>query len=172
MAEPLDFSSIVMAWSEFDIQIREKGGGKDDWFSLGAIKLKSSTLTAEDGDTLEAAAVGGVLIGYERLAGSFVLTTTVMEPQELYNKLGISTSRGVLDNTIINVNSHVVKKEFELKLVPGKAAAWGLYAPKCSVSIQPSWSEETGNEVVITFGILQDVTLDYWYKKVKFKQAS
>ena len=166
-----NLNKIVMAWSGCEIQIKEKDQDETQFLSIGAIKSKATTLTAEDGDTLEAAMSGGKLVGYEKLAGSFVLATTVIEPQMVLGLLSIAqyelgTEEDEWDECL-TVTTHVVEKEYELKLKPKKKGAWGLYAPRCSVSIQPSWSEETGNEAVLTFGILKDLTKDFWYQKVK-----
>lgn len=165
-------ATIVMSWSKCQIKIGKTLADDKPATSLtsvGTIRDKSSSLSAENGDALEMKATGGELVGYEQQPGTLTLTTTVIEPsKELYQALGLTPSAAVGDD--IEVSSHVVEDEFTVEVTPKNIGAFGILAPKCSVSVQPTWDEETGHGLVLTFGILKSqVSGNYWYKKVKKK---
>lgn len=168
-----------MSWSKCQIEIGETGANDapaTQLSSVGTIKDKSSNLNGEGGATLEMKATGGETVGYEQQPGSYTLTTTVIEPtKELYELLGIGTTDAADDlgeqGSTIKVKSHVVGKEMTVKVTPKNKGAFGILAPKCSVSVAPTWDEENGHGLTITFGILKSQVLDYWYKKFKTKTA-
>lgn len=163
--------SIIMAWSECEIEIG-KTGAQDAMAatltSIGTIKDKSSTLEPSDGDTLEAKKTGGHTVAKEVQEGGFVLRTRVIEPTNaLEVKLGLATSEA--DNES-NVKTHLVSDYWSVKVTPRNVGARGIKAPKCNVSYKPGWSEEEGNYADLEFEILFGAQ-DYWYTKFT-KQAA
>lgn len=163
---------VIMSWSKCDIEIGETGANDAPAIQLtnvGVVKDKTSSLAAENGDTLEAKATGGELIGYEQQPGTLTITTTIIEPSDaLYDKLGLgSASSGSAGS--YDVKTHIVGKEFTVKISPKKVGAKGILAPKCSVSVQPAWDEENGRTLILTFGVLKSQVLDYWYQMFTVK---
>lgn len=163
--------AIIMAWSKCKVEIGETGANDapaSEFTSVGTIKDKTSSLSAENGDVLQMLATGGELVGYEQQAGALTFTTTVIEPTDaLYTLLGL----GAADTDAYKVKTHVVGKEFTLKVTPKNKGAKGIIAPKCSVSFQPTYDEENGNGAILTFGILMSQALDYWYQRFTTETA-
>lgn len=158
--------AIVMSWSKCLVEIGVTPSNEamaETLTSVGKTKDKSSTLTSEEGETLEMKASGGETVGYEKGEGIFVFTTRVIEPADsLYATLGLGTADS--SDSSVSVTTHVVNSEFSLKVTPNKIGARGIEAPKCSVSAAPGWSEEDGHYIDLTFGVLHG-SANYWYKK-------
>lgn len=164
----------IMAWSKCAIEVGKTGTNDamaTTLTSVGLVKDKSATLESADGDSLEMKSTGGETVGSEKQEGTLTLACRIIEPgQEFYTLLGI----GAASDTNIAVQSHVVPDEYSVKVTPNKVGAYGIQAPKCSVSVSAGWSEEDGNYVDLTFGILHGAQADskgksYWYMKVPSK---
>lgn len=164
----------IMAWSKCAIEIGKTGASDamaTALTSVGVVKDKSATMESADGDSLEMKSTGGETVGSEKQEGTVTITCRIIEPgQELYTLLGI----GAASDTNIAVQSHVVASEYSVKVTPNKVGAWGVEAPKCSVSVSAGWSEEDGNYVDLSFGVLHGAQVDskgkaYWYMKVPSK---
>lgn len=159
---------IKMSWSQCKIEIAPIGEDNlpvsGQWTSIGTIKDKSSTLTSDTGEELEAYATGHRRVGYEQQEGDFTLATTVIEPSDsLLTTLGLGQAEGS-DGTFV-VKTHVPGQYFGVKVTPKNKGARGIEAPYCFVSVAPGWSEETGHELPLTIAILHNDALEYWYKK-------
>lgn len=137
-------------------------------FSVGTIKDKTTELTNDDGDDLEAIASGGIRVAKESQDGAFTLTTRIIEPSaELYARLGLSTDGAEGED---DVHTHIVDGDYSLKVIPKNNGAIGIKAPKTNISFKPGFSEEEGNYVDITWDILQTES-GKWYTRYKSIKA-
>ncbi len=165
----------IMAWSKCKIEIGKTGNSDAMAASLtdvGVILNQSSTLSAEEGDKMQAIATGGEIVAEEPQEGTLVLETTIIEPTpELIALLGLgaAVAEGGTEQTI---TTHVVNDNWSVKVTPKNQGAWGIQAPKTTISYIPAWSEENGNQAVLRFSILKttEAETNYWYKR--FKTAS
>lgn len=165
----------IMAWSKCKIEIGKTGDSDAMAASLtdvGVILNQSSSLTAEEGDKMQAIATGGEIVAEEPQEGTLVLETTIIEPTpELIALLGLGAA--VAENgTEQTITTHVVNDNWSVKVTPKNQGAWGIEAPKTTISYIPAWSEENGNQAVLRFSILKttEAATNYWYKR--FKTAS
>ena len=160
-------SKVIMAWSKCKIEIGKTGANdamSETLTDIGVILNRSSRLESDEGERLQAIATGGEVVAEEQEEGTLRLETTVIEPSEsLLSLLGIGTSSE--GETI--VTTHVVDGEWSLKVTPKNQGAKGISAPKCTIKYAPGWSEENGNQAVLTFNILKttDAAQNYWYKR-------
>lgn len=142
----------------------------EEIFSIGTIKDKTTELSNDDGDTLEAIASGGIRVAKETKDGAFNLTARVIEPSaELYGRLGLSQA-GVDGENENDVTTHIVDGDYSVKVVPKNDGAIGLKAPKTNITFKPGFSEEEGNYVDITWAILQTEG-GKWYTRYKSVKA-
>lgn len=159
---------VIMAWSKCKIELApmpEDESMADDsaFFDVGYIRTNTTSLSANEGDALQAIETGGAIIAEEKQEGDFSLATEVIEPTaRLYTNLEI----GVIDKNgdDINVTTHIVPGNYCLKLTPKNLGAMGIKAPKCSVSVTPAFGDDTGNALTLNIPILQG-SAGYWYKK-------
>ncbi len=145
-------ADLIMAWSKCSVSV--------DGAELGIIKQDSATLSGEEGDALQAIEVGGAVVAEERKEGTLQFQCTVIEPQtSVLASLGLASGD--------SVTTHVVKGYHTLSVVPKNEGAMGITCPRVSISYQPAWAEDTGNEGIFTFRILKTVTgeNDYWYSR-------
>ena len=167
-------SKIIMSWSKCKMEIGETGANDAMSASLidvGIIKDKSTTLAAEDGESLTAVATGGVVVAEEEGEPVITLTTRIIEPSFELETLLTGAVAGTGDNAgELTVKSNVVSKDFSVKLTPKNVGAVGIKARRTHVSFRPGSSEEEGQFVDLTFKILacEDGEL---YKKFKVKQT-
>ena len=167
-------AKVIMAWSKCKIEIGQTGehdAMAASLSSIGVILNQSSSLSAEEGDALQAIATGGEIVAEERQEGTLTLETTVIEPtDELLTLLGI----GAADSTNFKVKTHIVDGDWSVKVTPKNSGAKGIEAPKCSISYAPAWSEENGNQAILTFHIQKTTDVqpgsggednNYWYKR-------
>lgn len=168
-----------MAWSKCKVEFGPTG--ENDAFAtnltdVGTIKNQTTTLTAEDGDSLQAVATGGEVVAEEQLEGTLQLETTIIEPtNELLTALGI----GKTADGEFKVKSHIVAGDHSVKVTPKNAGAMGIKAPVCRISVQPAFGEDTGNELKLTFKISKTTGIpetpaegnnpavdnNYWYSR-------
>ena len=165
-----------MAWSKCKIEIGTTGASDamaSTFNDVGTILNQSSTLSAEAGDKMQAIATGGEVVAEEPQEGTLTLETTIIEPTaELINLLGLCNTISTPSSaTEIVMKTHVVEGNWSVKVIPKNNGAWGIQAPKCSITYTPAWSEENGNQAVLTFSILKTTEVadngNYWYKRFK-----
>ena len=156
-----------MAWSKCKIEIGQTGANDamaENLTDIGVILNQSSSLEAEAGDTLQAIATGGEVVAEEAQEGTLRLETTLIEPSEsLATLLGIGTA----SEGEITVSTHIVDGDWSVKVTPKNNGAKGIAAPKCSITYTPSWDEEHGNQLTLTFNIHKttEANPNYWYKR-------
>ena len=155
----------IMAWSKCKIEIAEALSHEvmpdDESFeSVGVILNQSSTLSAEAGDKMQAIATGGEVVAEEPQEGTLTLETTIIEPtHELLHLLGLTDTElaeeGEEEVADVTMKTHVVEGDWAVKVTPKNEGAWGIKAPKCSITYLPAWSEENGNQAVLQISILK-----------------
>lgn len=166
----------IMAWSKCKIEIGKTGDSDAMASSLtdvGVILNQSSTLSAEEGDKMQAIATGGEIVAEEPQEGTLTLETTIIEPTPaLLTLLGVGDSVGEND-TDQTITTHVVNDNWSVKVTPKNAGAWGIEAPKTTISYIPAWSEENGHQAVLRFSILKttEAASNYWYKRFQTDSA-
>ncbi len=162
-----------MSWSKVKIEVGKTGANDAMASSLtdiGVINDKSTSLSAEDGESLTAKATGGVVVAEEEGEPVITLTTRVIEPTYALETLLTGAVVGGTDNDELTVKSNVVSDDFSVKLTPKNIGAIGIKARRTHVSFRPGHSEEEGHFVDLTFKILacDDGEL---YKKYRVKAA-
>ena len=163
----------IMAWSKCKIEIGQTGANDAMAANLqdvGVILNQSSTLSAEAGDKMQAIATGGEVVAEEPQEGTLTLETTIIEPTaELISLLGLATITNPSTATEMTMKTHVVEGNWSVKVTPKNNGAWGIQAPKCSITYLPAWSEENGNQAVLQISILKttEASPNYWYKRWK-----
>lgn len=150
-------TKIIMSWSKCKIEVGKLAEDSDAMASsltnIGTINDKSTTMSAEDGDTLTATATGGIVVAEEEGEPTISITTRVKEMSFDVETLftGAAASE---DGSSLVVNTNVVSDEFSLKLTPKNIGATGIKARRTHVSFRPGSSEEEGQYVDLTFKIL------------------
>lgn len=134
-----------MAWSKCVIEIGlTPASGDPTLASIGTILNNSSSLSAEPGDTMQMIATGGEVVAEEEQEGTVQLVTTVIEPTaELQTLLGVATSN--------DIKTHIVDGAWTVKVTPKNVGARGIQTTNASIVYQPAWSEENGNQAILTF---------------------
>lgn len=160
-------AGLVMAWSKCAITVGPTGDGDVMGATLtdiGVIKDKSTTLEATDGDELTAKATGGDLVGEEKLEGTYLLKTTVLEPTDaLYTLLGLGKANATSKE--FEVATHVANGNFSVQVDPKNVGATGTKAPLCHISTKPSFAEDSGNAIDLEVTILKSVVTKIWYNR-------
>lgn len=157
---------VIMAWSKCKIEIApmpddETMASDDAMMDIGILRNNSTSMTTEDGDSLQAQESGGGIVAEEVQEGSFKLQTELIEPSnDLYVALGLGSVKG--DDLM--VKTHIVNANYSVKLTPKNLGAKGVKAPKCSISVAPSFGDDTGNGLAVTINILNG-DAGYWYSK-------
>lgn len=164
-------NKLIMSWAKLKIEIGETGDSDamaTTLTSIGTIKDKSTTMTSEDGDKLEAKATGGVVVATEEGEPTITITTRVMEPEFNLEKtlLGATLNTG---NDEATIKTNVVSKDYSVKLTPKNIGSTGIKARKTHISYKPGHSEEEGQYVDLTFTILACADGEL-YKKFKVKE--
>lgn len=162
---------LVMSWSECTITAGETGESDamgSTLNPLGTIKDRSTTLEATEGDQLIAKSTGGKTVAAEYLDGTFQLKTRIIEPDaEFFTKLGLGVtgSLGSDSSATTNIKTHIVSKDYSVKVSPKNVGATGINAPKCRLMVAPGYSEEEGHYVDVTADILYSETTKVWYER-------
>lgn len=179
-------NKIIMAWSKCKIEFGATG--ENDAFAtsltdIGKIKNQSTQLTANEGDSLTETASGGEIVAMEQLDGTLQLETTVIEPTpELYKALGIADAEASGEQ---KVKTHVVDGDMSVKVTPKNKGARGIKAPVTRMSVAPTFDEQDGNSLKITWNIVKttaiaptkgtggaaDVDNNYWYSRFTTTEA-
>lgn len=162
---------IIAIWLECDIEIaptpEDESFPTTGFESIGAIKQKSTTLEATDGESFELRGTGGHLLDIVETEGGFALKTTVVEPTKLYKTLGLSPDDFVAGKQ--KVKTHVVDGRYAARLSPKRVGGIGVEAPVTQISFKPGGSEEEGGSAELTFNFIKGAQ-DYWYER--FKKAA
>lgn len=159
---------VIMAWKKCKVELApmpddETFADDSEFFDVGYIKEKTTNLTSNEGDALQAKESGGGIIAEEKQEGDFALNTTVIEPSDnLYVNLGVGSISD--DGDELDVNTHIVPGEYCARLTPENLGAKGIKAPKCTVSLTPAFGDDTGHEMSLAISILKG-SAGYWYKK-------
>lgn len=150
--------TIVMSWSKCKIEVGLTGDNDSMATTLtdiGIINDKSTTMAAEDGETLTATATGGIVVAEEEGEPTVTITTRVKEMSYEVESLFTGAVAGTGANAgELTVNTNVVYNDFSVKLTPKNIGAIGIKARRCHVSFRPGSSEEEGSYVDLTFKIL------------------
>lgn len=163
-------NKVIMSWSKCKIEIGKTGSADAmaaELFSVGIISDRTTTLSSEDGDVLEAKATGGVIVATEEGEPTIKITTRVKEMDfDTESKITGATK----NESDLTVKSNVTRDDWSLKLTPKNIGAVGIKARKTHLSFRPGYSEEEGHYVDLTFTILvcEDGEL---YKKFKVTEA-
>lgn len=147
---------IIMSWSKCKIEIGLTGAADAMAAvlkSIGIINDKSTTLSTEDGETLEAKATGGIVVASEEGEPTVSLTTRVKEMDFDIETL-LTGAEASTDGDSLKVTTNIVSKDFSMKLTPKNIGAVGIKARRCHVSFRPGSSEEEGAYVDLTFKFL------------------
>lgn len=166
----MDKNQIIMSWSKCKIEIGKTGENDamaTELKDIGIINDRSTTLSTEDGDSLEAKATGGVTVAKEEGEHRYIITTRVKEMAfETEAELNGGTLSEGKDE--LTVKTNIISENYSLKLTPKNIGAIGIKAPKCHITMKPGSSEEEGSWVDLTFEILAcaDETL---YTKFRVK---
>lgn len=163
---------IVMSWSKCKIEIGKTG--TDDAMAttlanIGVINDKSTTLSTEDGEVLEAKATGGVTVAMEEGEHSYIITTRVKE-MDFITEAALNGGTIGSSGDELTVKSNVIADDYSVKLTPKNIGAIGIKARKTHVTLKPGSSEEEGNFVDLTFRILACADGEL-YKKFRVKAS-
>ena len=162
-----------MSWSKCKIEIG-KTGAEDamatSLANIGVINDKSTTLSTEDGEVLEAKATGGITVAMEEGEHSYIITTRVKEMDFTTEASLISGTVGGSSGDELTVKSNIIADEYSVKLTPKNIGAIGIKARKTHVTFKPGSSEEEGNFVDLTFRILACADGEL-YKKFRVKAS-
>ena len=162
-------AKIIMSWSKCKIEVGKTGDNDamaTDLTNIGTINDKSTTMSAEDGETLTATATGGIVVAEEEGEPVVSITTRVKEMSFDVETMFTGAIQGTGSDTDLTIKTNVVSDDFSLKLTPKNIGAVGIKARRTHVSFRPGSSEEEGQYVDLTFKILacEDGEL---YKKFK-----
>lgn len=162
-------AKIIMSWSKCKMEVGKTGDNDAMATSLtniGTINDKSTTMSAEDGETLTATATGGIVVAEEEGEPVVSITTRVKEMSFDVETMFTGAIQGTGSDTDLTIKTNVVSDDFSLKLTPKNIGAVGIKARRTHVSFRPGSSEEEGQYVDLTFKILacEDGEL---YKKFK-----
>ena len=162
-----------MSWSKCKIEIGKTGENDAMATSLaniGVINDKSTTLSTEDGEVLEAKATGGVTVAMEEGEHSYIITTRVKEMDFTTEASLIGGTVGGSGGDELTVKSNIIADDYSVKLTPKNIGAIGIKARKTHVTFKPGSSEEEGNFVDLTFRILACADGEL-YKKFRVKAS-
>lgn len=166
-------AKIVMSWSKCKIEIGKTGENDAMATSLaniGVINDKSTTLSTEDGEVLEAKATGGVTVAMEEGEHSYIISTRVKEMDFTTEASLIGGTVGGSGGDELTVKSNIIADDYSVKLTPKNIGAIGIKARKTHVTFKPGSSEEEGNFVDLTFRILACADGEL-YKKFRVKAS-
>lgn len=157
-----------MSWSKVHIYIGKTGANEaftTTLSELGVISDKSTSLSVEDGESLEAKATGGVTVAYEEGEPILSLTTRIKEMSFETESTLIKGSLNT-EKTELTVTSNVIDDDYSVKVVPKNAGSIGLKIRRSHISFRPGYSEEEGHYVDVIFKILACADGEL-YKKFK-----
>ena len=178
---------IIMAW--FKCMVEFGPTGASDAFAsaltdVGKIRNQTTQLTSNEGDTLTETASGGEVVAMEQNEGTLELQTTVIEPSAaLLKALGIAGDEDSSGEQ--KIKSHIVPGDMSVKVTPKNKGAKGIKAPVTRMSVAPTFDEQNGNGLVITWRIFKTTAIaetpasggkpavdnNYWYSKFTTKEA-
>ena len=150
-------AKLIMSWSKCKIEVGKTGEADamaGTLESIGVISDKTTSLSTQDGESLEAKASGGVVVAYEEGEPIVSITTRIKEPTFETEKMFTGATIGGSSQNELKVTTNVVSSDFSVKLTPKNIGAIGIKARKCHVSYKPGSSEEEGHFADVTFKIL------------------
>lgn len=165
-------ATIIMSWSKCKIEIGKTGSDDAmaaDLTGIGVINDKSTTLSTEDGDKLEAKATGGITVAEEEGEHVYTITTRVKE-MDFETEAALNGGTVNSDKDELTVKTNIISDNYSVKLTPKNIGAIGIKARKTHVTMKPGSSEEEGHYVDLTFKILACADGEL-YKKFKVKAA-
>lgn len=145
---------IIMSWSKCKIEIGKTGSNDamaQTLASIGVINDKSTTLSTNDGDKLQAKATGGIVVAEEEGEHEYIITTRVKE-MDFATEASLNGGTASADELVVKTN--IIADAYSVKLTPKNIGAIGIKARKCHVTMKPGSSEEEGHYVDLTFKIL------------------
>lgn len=164
-------TNIVMSWSKCKIEVGKTGESDamaTTLKSLGVINDKSTSLSTEDGEVMEAKATGGVTVAYEEGEHSYIISTRIKE-MDFETEASIIKGEVGTDGELI-VKSNIVAEDYSVKVTPKNIGAIGIKARRTHMTFKPGSSEEEGHFVDVTFRILECVDGEL-YKKFRVTDA-
>lgn len=136
-----------------------------DFESVGVVNDKSTSLSADDGDTLTAKATGGIVVAEEHGEQTLKLTFRVKEPDfEFEQKLLGSEIES--DKSALYAKTTVVDGQYAVRVTPKNVGAIGILGYQTNVTYKIGSSEEEGHyaDVTCTFTPTES---GYLYKKFR-----
>lgn len=111
-------AKIIMSWSKCKIEVGKTGDNDAMATSLtniGTINDKSTTMSAEDGETLTATATGGIVVAEEEGEPVVSITTRVKEMSFDVENMFTGAIQGTGSDTDLTIKTNVVSDDFSLK---------------------------------------------------------
>lgn len=151
-----------MSWSKCFVQIAKlandyaatgKPTAPESLTSVGIIDDKSTTIAAEDGETLTAKASGGIVVAEEHGEQTITITTRVKEPTEELDTLLLGAETNTASKKTYYTTT-LVDGEYYVKVTPKNKGAIGTEAFRTQVTYKIGQSEEAGRYADLTFKIL------------------
>lgn len=166
-------NKVIMAWSKCKVEIGDTGANDAFPESLTAIDYtqdKSTKVTSDDGDSLQAKASGGEIVAEDQNEGTMTFTTVVLEPS---NALFVALGLGSISQDELKVKTHIVPGDKAIKITPRNAGAIGIKIPVCRLSAKYETDEEAGNSLTLTGKIMKTTGIaatngadnNYWYSR-------
>jgi hypothetical protein len=135
----------VLSWGKPKVEVAPYVNGAlpstPSWQALPEIQQGSSQLTTEEGDRTEALEEGGGLVDVRIGKNRYTFVCA------LFIKKG--------DSKPISDDDGVVTTNYAVRLTPEDPAAAGWMLPKCTVSVQESWTSADGGLWTYTFSALK-----------------
>lgn len=135
----------VLSWGKPKVEVAPYVNGAlpdtPSWQTLPEIQQGSAQLTTEEGDRQEALEEGGGLVDVRYNKNRYTFTLA------LFIKKG--DSKPIVDDDGVVTNNYAVR------LTPEDPQAQGFLLPKCSVSVQESWTSADGGLWTYTFSALK-----------------
>lgn len=147
-------ATIIMSWSKCKIEIG-KTEAQDAMASkltdIGVINDKSTTLSTEDGESLEAKATGGVTVALEEGEHRYIISTRV---KEMDFETEAMLNGGKVEEDELAVKTNIISDNYSVKLTPKNIGAIGMKVRKTHVKMKPGSSEEEGHFMDLTFEVI------------------
>lgn len=160
-------NKVIMSWGKCKVAIGNTGE-KDafpedkDLIDLGYTVDKSTEVTSDDGDSLQAKASGGEVIAEDQAEGTQQLSTQLLEPS---NAIFVALGLGFMLNNELRVQTHIIPGDKAIRVTPKNKGAIGIKIPVSRISAKYSTSEENGNVLELTCKIIKTTGVDPIYMK-------
>ena len=138
----------ILSWGKPKVEVAPYVNGAlpstPSWSELSEIQQGTAQLETEQGEKTEALEEGGGVVDVRYGASKYTFTLS------LFIKKGLT--KPIADNDGVVTNNYAVR------LTPEDTAAHGFILPKCSVSLQETWSSADGGLWTYTFSALKPST--------------